>query len=140
MVAGPPPRAGSFQYVEGVTLRVTGLAQNTRNTDLQAGFAEFGHVMRIQVLQGKGIAFVEFRDKDDAHEALSSMDGNVILGREIAVSMAGPPPDPRRRADLDDGDPHNGSRRVLEAEVALGEIFAHRGRVLFPTVSRGPAA
>mmetsp|Transcript_73101 Transcript_73101/g.141404 ORF Transcript_73101/g.141404 Transcript_73101/m.141404 type:complete len:199 (+) Transcript_73101:65-661(+) len=101
MVAGPPPRAGSFQYSDGTTLRVTGLGLDVRNTHLQPEFGEFGHVLRIHVLQGKGVAFVEYKDKDDANDAMGAMDGRQILGCTISVSVAGPPPDPRTRAKED---------------------------------------
>eukprot|EP00933_Yihiella_yeosuensis_P008263 TRINITY_DN113619_c0_g1_i1.p1 TRINITY_DN113619_c0_g1~~TRINITY_DN113619_c0_g1_i1.p1 ORF type:complete len:194 (+),score=34.78 TRINITY_DN113619_c0_g1_i1:68-649(+) len=89
MVTGPPPRSGNFQYKEGTTLRVTGLGQNVRNTDLQPEFGEFGHVMRIHVLQGKGTAFIEFRDKADAQDAKKYLDGQKVLGTTISVDMAG---------------------------------------------------
>lgn len=105
MVPGPPPRAGSFQYADGTTLRVTGLMPDARNIDLQPEFGEFGHVLRIHVLQGKGIAFVEYREKDDANDALRAMDGKFVLGSIISVSLAGPPPDPRLRNRDDPPEP-----------------------------------
>mmetsp|Transcript_79756 Transcript_79756/g.221998 ORF Transcript_79756/g.221998 Transcript_79756/m.221998 type:complete len:222 (+) Transcript_79756:103-768(+) len=105
MVPGPPPRSGSFQYTEGTTLRVTGLKPDVRNTDLQPHFGEFGHVLRIHVLQGKGCAFVEYKDKDDSAEALKALDGTVILESTVSIAVAEPPPD-RRMKSREEQDPH----------------------------------
>merc|ERR1711974_330883 len=93
MVWGPPPRAGSFQNADGTTLRVTGFGPDIRNTDLQAEFGEFGHVLRIHVLQGKGAAFVEYSEKEDANATMKDLDGKHLLGATISVSFAPPPPE-----------------------------------------------
>eukprot|EP00927_Polykrikos_kofoidii_P019096 TRINITY_DN18900_c0_g1_i1.p1 TRINITY_DN18900_c0_g1~~TRINITY_DN18900_c0_g1_i1.p1 ORF type:complete len:257 (-),score=27.84 TRINITY_DN18900_c0_g1_i1:167-937(-) len=107
MVPGPPPRSGSFQYTEGTTLRVTGLRADVRNTDLQPRFGEFGHVLRIHVLQGKGCAFVEYQEREDAADALKGVNGSKLLGNLVTVTMAEPPPDRRLRArEEQPPDPH----------------------------------
>eukprot|EP00405_Crypthecodinium_cohnii_P019752 CAMPEP_0206480998 /NCGR_PEP_ID=MMETSP0324_2-20121206/37819_1 /ASSEMBLY_ACC=CAM_ASM_000836 /TAXON_ID=2866 /ORGANISM="Crypthecodinium cohnii, Strain Seligo" /LENGTH=237 /DNA_ID=CAMNT_0053958275 /DNA_START=190 /DNA_END=905 /DNA_ORIENTATION=- len=102
MVPGPPPRAGSFQWSDGTTLRVTGFGPEVRNTDLQPEFGEFGHVLRIHVIQGKGVAFVEYREREDASEAMRALDGKKLFGVNLSVVAAPPPPDPRRKDE--DGD------------------------------------
>ncbi|CAE7624356.1 RBP45A, partial [Symbiodinium sp. CCMP2456] len=94
----------------GTTLRVTGLNNDIRNTHLQPEFGEFGHVLRIHVLQGKGVAFVEYQEKADAKEAMSSLNGKKVRGSVLTIDVAGPPPDPRK------GPKEEGSRPARSAE------------------------
>lgn len=140
MVTGPPPRSGSFQYSEGTALRVMGFGPDVRNIDLQPEFGEFGHVLRINVLQGKGVAFVEFRDKEDAADAMAAMDGKKVLGCTLSVSAAGPPPAPRTRTK-DQANPGfravwegNGRRDQSAAAGQVGQRSRSRGD---PAVRRG---
>eukprot|EP00931_Biecheleriopsis_adriatica_P022903 TRINITY_DN14590_c0_g1_i1.p1 TRINITY_DN14590_c0_g1~~TRINITY_DN14590_c0_g1_i1.p1 ORF type:complete len:198 (+),score=34.12 TRINITY_DN14590_c0_g1_i1:25-594(+) len=114
MVPGPPPRSGSFQYTEGTTLRVTGFGPEVRNLHLQPEFGEFGHVLRIHVLQGKGVAFVEYQDKVDAKDAMATMDGKKVQGYTLAVSLAGPPPDPRKKEEGDRPELRRGESKPVE--------------------------
>eukprot|EP00931_Biecheleriopsis_adriatica_P048149 TRINITY_DN27812_c0_g1_i1.p1 TRINITY_DN27812_c0_g1~~TRINITY_DN27812_c0_g1_i1.p1 ORF type:complete len:245 (-),score=28.35 TRINITY_DN27812_c0_g1_i1:35-769(-) len=84
--------AGSFLYEEGHRLCVLGGGdKNFRKTDLQGAFNEFGHIIQIETPKA-GLAFVVFKDKGDAKEAMEVMDGKSVNGSTITVNWAGPKP------------------------------------------------
>merc|ERR1719183_2949659 len=55
---------------------------------IQEAFMEFGHIMRIDILEAQGIVLVEFEDKGDAKEASEVMDGKKICNQSCIVKMA----------------------------------------------------
>jgi len=85
---GPP-------NIEGMTsLKVDNLTYRTTSEELEKLFSKFGEVGDIYIPRdqdshdSRGFAFVRFYDDRDAEEAMNSMDGKLIDGREIRVAMA----------------------------------------------------
>jgi len=104
--------AGSFLYEEGHRLCVlAGSSVNFRKTDLQGAFSEFGHIVQIETPK-TGLAFVVFKDKGDAKEALECMDKKSVNGVQVTVNWAGPKPttDPRKGKEVDNGETPNSER------------------------------
>ncbi|OLQ03376.1 Kinase D-interacting substrate of 220 kDa [Symbiodinium microadriaticum] len=114
--------------MQGTTLRVTGLNNDIRNTHLQPEFGEFGHVLRIHVLQGKGVAFVEYQEKADAKEAMSSLNGKKVRGSVLTIDIAGPPPDPRNRPKEEGSRPARSSEKPAETPRRSGSRSRGRQR------------
>mmetsp|Transcript_112875 Transcript_112875/g.224656 ORF Transcript_112875/g.224656 Transcript_112875/m.224656 type:complete len:174 (+) Transcript_112875:129-650(+) len=69
------------------TVAVTGVTERTKKTALQEAFGEFGRIIRIEVPDGKTVAFVEYEEKRDANDAIEDMDGKSIEGRRIGVRL-----------------------------------------------------
>lgn len=75
-------------------LYVGNLTFNTTSSDLEKLFAEYGEVTSAQVIsdretgQSRGFGFVEMSQSDDAQNAISSLNGHAVDGRELTVNVA----------------------------------------------------
>lgn len=69
------------------TVAVTGVTERTKKTSLQEAFGEFGRIIRIEVPNGKTVAFVEYEEKRDANDAIADMNGKAVEGRRISVKL-----------------------------------------------------
>ena len=73
---------------------VGNLAFSTNNADLEALFAEHGEVTRAQVItdretgRSRGFGFVEMPSTDEANEAIRSLNGRNVDGRDLKVNQA----------------------------------------------------
>jgi RNA recognition motif-containing protein len=62
--------------------------------DLKAEFEQFGRVNKVSIAmdketgKSKGFAFIEMFDEEEANNAISSLDGMTLKGRQIAVKKA----------------------------------------------------
>lgn len=105
---GPPDIHGM------VSLKVDNLTYRTTPEDLKRAFERYGDVGDVYIprdrfnRESRGFAFVRFYSKRDAEDAMDSMDGAMMDGREVKVQMArygrpdesyrrGPPPRYSRR-------------------------------------------
>jgi cold-inducible RNA-binding protein len=77
---------------------VGNLSYQTTQDDLQAAFAQFGAVERVNIVtdrdtgQPRGFAFVEMTDKSAAEQAISQLNGADMNGRALNVNEARPKP------------------------------------------------
>jgi RNA recognition motif-containing protein len=75
---------------------VGNLSFQTTNEDLNAAFAPYGPVERVNVVtdrdsgQPRGFAFVEMSERRDAETAISSLNGTELNGRAMNVNEARP--------------------------------------------------
>lgn len=79
------------------------MGSTVRKTDLQGAFNEFGHIVQIETPK-PGLAFVVFKEKGDAREALEEMDGKKVNGMNVQVSWAGPKPPSNPRSHFNSGE------------------------------------
>lgn len=91
--------------IDGMTsLKVDNLTYRTTPEDLKRVFEKYGDVGDVYIprhpytRESRGFAFVRFYDNRDAEDAMDSLDGYILDGRELRVQMAryGRPGDPRR--------------------------------------------
>jgi cold-inducible RNA-binding protein len=77
---------------------VGNLSYQTTQDDLQAAFAQYGAVERVNIVtdrdtgQPRGFAFVEMTDKSAAEQAISQLNGADMNGRALNVNEARPKP------------------------------------------------
>jgi cold-inducible RNA-binding protein len=70
----------------------------TTQEELQAAFAQYGTVERVNIVtdrdtgQPRGFAFVEMTDKREAETAISQLNGAELNGRAMNVNEARPKP------------------------------------------------
>merc|ERR1712187_159385 len=71
---------------DSTTLCISGLSKNVKKQDIQAAFQDFGHIVRLD--NRSGLVFIEYRDKADALDAISEMNGRSIAGCQVQVALA----------------------------------------------------
>lgn len=80
----------------GVKLYVGNLPQQMTEVQLQAIFAEAGHVASAKIItdrqtgQPRGFGFVEMETKLEAQKAISMLNGKNVDGRTLTVNEARP--------------------------------------------------
>lgn len=72
----------------GTTLCVSGVVDRVKKTVLQEAFGDFGHIVRIEVPEGRRVAFVEFESRTDATDAQKAVDGTSVGGVRVTVKLA----------------------------------------------------
>jgi RNA recognition motif-containing protein len=83
---------------------VGNLSFRTTQGHLQAMFSRFGNVERVSLVidpyngQSRGFAFVEMTQANEAHKAISELNGTDLHGRKLSVSEARPRPHGARKS------------------------------------------
>jgi cold-inducible RNA-binding protein len=73
---------------------VGNLTFNTSSADLEKLFSEYGEVTKAQVIndrdtgRSRGFGFVEMASSDEAAEAINSLNGRNVDGRDLTVNQA----------------------------------------------------
>lgn len=76
-----------------INIYVGNLSYKTTETELEALFAPFGQVERVNIIQdretgrSRGFGFVEM-DVDAARTAISELDGTELSGRVLRINQA----------------------------------------------------
>ena len=79
-----------------MNIYVGNLAFNTSEQELMQEFSQFGEVVNVKIIKDKftgksrGFAFVEMGDENAAQNAISSLDGKSVGGRNLKVKEAKP--------------------------------------------------
>ncbi|MCG7857098.1 RNA-binding protein [Flavihumibacter sediminis] len=79
-----------------MNIYVSNLSFNVEDEDLREFFAEYGEVTSARVIMDKftnksrGFGFVEMSDDESAQKAIAELDGGMVEGRAIRVSVAKP--------------------------------------------------
>eukprot|EP00443_Scrippsiella_acuminata_P032049 CAMPEP_0115268438 /NCGR_PEP_ID=MMETSP0270-20121206/52521_1 /TAXON_ID=71861 /ORGANISM="Scrippsiella trochoidea, Strain CCMP3099" /LENGTH=181 /DNA_ID=CAMNT_0002684641 /DNA_START=38 /DNA_END=580 /DNA_ORIENTATION=+ len=94
-----PLGPGGWHYEKGHRICVSGLGERATKTMLQGAFGEFGHIIKIETPRSGSAAYISFKDRGDAEDAVKAMDGEQIDGQRVAVSRAGerPPPNAAKK-------------------------------------------
>jgi arginine/serine-rich splicing factor 7 len=72
-------------------LHLADLTENVSKSDIEKSFSKFGELEEVWIAKNPPcFAFVVFKNKNDAAEALKEMDGRTFNGRRIRVSQALP--------------------------------------------------
>lgn len=79
-----------------MNIYVSNLSFNVEDEDLREFFAEYGEVSSARVIMDKftnksrGFGFVEMPDDEAAQKAIAELDGGMVEGRAIRVTVAKP--------------------------------------------------
>jgi RNA recognition motif-containing protein len=85
--------------MQGNKLYVGNLKYSVTNDDLKSLFDNYGHVVNVNILDGKGFGFVEMSSPEEATKAKDALDGQDFNGRILRVNEAHPPGTNRDRDD-----------------------------------------
>ena len=75
---------------------VGNLSFDTTDTEVRELFSQYGEVNEVTLItdrdtgRPRGFGFVEMRNDEQAREAIGSLDGNEVGGRQIKVNEAKP--------------------------------------------------
>ncbi len=81
--------------MEGKKLYVGNLDYSVTKDELSELFAEFGEVVEVTIIDGKGFGFVEMSEPAEAESAMSDLNGKDLKGRSMKVDEARPKKDNR---------------------------------------------
>jgi len=84
-----------IERMEGKKLYVGNLDYSVTKDDLSELFAEFGEVVEVTIIDGKGFGFVEMSEPAEAENAMSDLNGKDLKGRSLKVDEARPKRDNR---------------------------------------------
>jgi RNA recognition motif-containing protein len=79
-----------------MNIYVSNLSFNVADEDLHDFFAEYGEVSSAKVIKDKftgrsrGFGFVEMSNDENGQKAIAELDGAVVEGRTISVTVAKP--------------------------------------------------
>jgi RNA recognition motif-containing protein len=79
-----------------MNIYISNLSYNVTQDDLKAMFGEFGEVSNATLIadrytgKSKGFGFIEMPTQSQAEEAIKSLDGKALRGRNIKVNQARP--------------------------------------------------
>ena len=96
-----------------MNIYVGNLSWGTSEEDLQKAFGTFGQVQSVSIVKDKfsgesrGFGFVEMPDTTEADQAISSLNGTDMGGRNLTVNTARPRTEERRGSH----DSYDGRRR-----------------------------
>ncbi len=82
--------------MQGKKLYVGNLDYSVTKDDLSEMFAEFGEVVEVIIIDGKGFGFVEMSEPAEAEKAIADLDGKDLKGRAMKVNEARPKRDNSR--------------------------------------------
>jgi len=82
--------------VPGVRLFVGNLNWAVDSEKLRELFSQYGTVVSVRVLEGKGFGFVEMSSPEEAEKARSGLKGMDLMGRPLNVEEAKPQRDKGR--------------------------------------------
>jgi RNA recognition motif-containing protein len=77
--------------MQGSKLYVGNLSYTVTKEELQQLFSAHGEVQQINLIEGKGFAFLEMSNQSEAENAKKNLDGQEFMGRRIRVDEARPP-------------------------------------------------
>lgn len=77
--------------MQGSKLYVGNLSYSVSNEQLQELFGSHGEVKQVNIIEGKGFAFVELSSSEEAEKAKEALNGTEFEGRTLRVDEARPP-------------------------------------------------
>jgi len=72
-------------------LYVGNLSYSITSDDLKELFSEYGEVLEVKIIEGKGFSFIEMETQAAAEKARKELDGTALKGRNLKVNPARPP-------------------------------------------------
>ena len=81
--------------VKGTKLYVGNLNYQTTENALRDAFSDYGEVISVRIIQGRGFGFVEMATSEQAEKALQGMNDHELDGRNLRVCLLYTSPSPR---------------------------------------------
>ena len=72
-------------------LYVGNLSHSVTSDDLKKLFSDYGEVLEVKIIEGKGFGFIEMETQAEAEGARKELDGTLLKGRNLKVNPVSPP-------------------------------------------------
>jgi RNA recognition motif-containing protein len=76
--------------MQGSKLYVGNLGYSVTIDQIQEIFSNYGEVLHINIIEGKGFGFVEMSNQSEAEKAKKALNGSDFKGRSLKISEALP--------------------------------------------------
>lgn len=76
--------------MKGSKLYVGNLSYSVNKEQLEELFSNYGEVMQVNIIEGKGFGFVEMSNQSEALKAKEALNGSEFGGRNLRVNEALP--------------------------------------------------
>ncbi len=77
--------------MQGSKLYVGNLSYSVTNDQLEELFGQYGTLKQVNLIGGKGFAFVEMSNPAEAEKAKEALNGQDFQGRTLRIDEARPP-------------------------------------------------
>jgi len=77
--------------MQGSKLYVGNFSYSVTKEQLKELFSNYGEVMEVNVIEGRGFGFVEMSSPSEAEKAKEALNGSDLEGRTLKVDEARPP-------------------------------------------------
>ncbi len=77
--------------MQGSKLYVGNISYSSTDEQLRDLFSDYGEVMQINIIAGKGFGFIEMSNTSEAEKAKEALNGSDFQGRTLRVDEARPP-------------------------------------------------
>lgn len=72
-------------------LYVGNLSHSVTSDDLKKLFSDYGEVLEVKIIEGKGFGFIEMETQVAAEKARKELDNTMVKGRNLKVNPVHPP-------------------------------------------------
>ena len=83
--------------MQGSKLYIGNLTYSVTSQQLEELFSNYGEVVQVNIIEGRGFGFVEMSSPAEAESAKEGLDGTDFEGRTLRVDVARPPRKEQRR-------------------------------------------
>ena len=83
--------------MQGSKLYVGNLSYTVTVAELQELFSNYGNILHVNIIEGKGFGFVEMSSQSEAEKVKKALNGSEFKGRSLKISEARPERSRQRR-------------------------------------------
>ena len=84
--------------MQGSKLYVGNLNYSVTNDELKELFGNYGEVVNVNIIEGKGFGFVEMSSQAEAEKAKNALNGSDLKERALKIDEARPPRNRQRNS------------------------------------------
>lgn len=103
VAGGASANGGRFSYSDNdstnTTVFVGGLDSDITDQDLRQTFSQYGEIVSVKIPVGKGCAFVQFVNRNNAEDAIQNLNGTMIGKHTVRLSWGRTPASKQFRMD-----------------------------------------
>jgi len=84
--------------MQGSKLKESNVSYSVTNEELKELFGNYGDVVNVNIIEGKGFGFVEMSSQVEAEKAKNALNGSDLKERTLKIDEARPPRNRQRNS------------------------------------------